>query len=47
MEEQETIQVTEKQIRETENFWDDPKRILALIDLLFLWEDPDKKQVCS
>lgn len=47
MEEEETIQVTEEQIREVEHFWDDPKRVLALIDLLFLGEDPDKKKVCS
>ena len=39
--------MTEDLIRETDRFWDDPKRVLALIDLLFLWEDPDKKQVCS
>ena len=43
MEEEETIQVTEEQIREVKHFWDDPKRILALIDLLFLGEDPDKQ----
>ena len=42
MEEKENIQVTEEQIRETENFWDDPKRVLALIDLMFLDEDRKK-----
>lgn len=42
MEEKEIIQVTEEQIRETENFWEDPKRVLALIDLLFLEEDRKK-----
>ena len=42
MEEEESIQVTEEQIRETENFWDDPKRVLALIDLMFLDEDRKK-----
>ena len=47
MKEKEQIKVSDDQIRETENFWDDPKRIMALIDLLFLWDDPDKKQVCS
>lgn len=47
MEEKEEIRVTEEQIRETENFWEDPGRVLALIDLLFLGEDPDKKKVCS
>lgn len=39
--------MTDDLIRETENFWDDPKKIMNLIDLLFLWDDPDKKQVCS
>ena len=42
MEEKEKIQVTEEQIREVEHFWDDPKRVLALIDLLFLDEDRKK-----
>ena len=42
MEEKEEIQVTEEQIREVENFWDDPKRVLALIDLMFLEEDRKK-----
>lgn len=39
--------MTEDLIRETDRFWDDPKKIMNLIDLLFLWDDPDKKQVCS
>lgn len=43
MKEKEQIQVSDDQIRETENFWDDPKRIMALIDLLFLWDDEDKR----
>ena len=43
MEEEESIQVTEEQIRETETFWDDPKRVLALIDLMFL--DEDRKRI--
>ena len=30
-----------------DNFWDDPRKIMNLIDLLFLWDDPDRKQVCS
>lgn len=34
-------------IRETDSFWEDPKRIMALIDLLFLWDDPDRRQVVS
>ena len=46
MKENEQILVSDDQIRETENFWDDPKRIMALIDLLFLWEE-DKKTIPS
>lgn len=39
--------MTDDLIQETDRFWDDPKKIMNLIDLLFLWDDPDKKQVCS
>ena len=39
--------MTDDLIRETDRFWDDSKKIMNLIDLLFLWDDPDKKQVCS
>lgn len=39
--------MTDDLIRETDRFWDDPKKIMNLIDILFLWDDPDKKQVCS
>jgi hypothetical protein len=34
-------------IRQTENFWDDPQKVMYLVDLLFLFDDPDKKQICS
>ena len=34
-------------ILETDRFWQDPRKVMMLIDLLFLWDDPDKKQVCS
>lgn len=27
--------------KDTERFWDDPGKVLALIDLLFLWDDPE------
>jgi len=47
MEEKEQSPVSDDLIRETERFWDDPQKIMNLIDLLFLWEDEDKKQVCS
>jgi hypothetical protein len=40
-------EMTDDLLRETDRFWDDPKKIMNLIDLLFLWDDPDKKQVCS
>lgn len=41
--------MTEDLIQETDHFWDDPKKIMNLIDLLFLWEDDDpyKKRICS
>lgn len=39
--------MTENLIREADRFWEDPQKIMNLIDLLFLGEDPDKKQVCS
>ena len=47
MDEKEQSPVSDDLIRETERFWDDPQKIMNLIDLLFLWEDPDKKQICS
>ncbi len=39
--------MTDDLIQETDRFWEDPQKIMNLIDLLFLWEDPDKKQICS
>jgi len=39
--------MTDDLIQETDRFWEDPQNIMNLIDLLFLWADPDKKQVCS
>lgn len=39
--------MTEDLIRQTEHFWDDPEKIIRLIDLLFLFDDPDRKQICS
>ena len=48
MEESEQIPVTKDQILETEKFWESPEKIMALIDLLFLWEDSEKKpRICS
>ena len=32
---------------ETERFWEDPRRIMALIDILFLGEDRDGERVVS
>ncbi len=43
----EQIQVPEEHIREADRFWEDPQNIMRLLDLLFLYEDSDKKQVCS
>ena len=47
MEEKEQSQVSDDLIQETERFWDDPQKIMNLIDLLFLWEDEDRKQIYS
>lgn len=38
--------MTDDLIRETDRFWDDPKKIMNLIDLLFLWDDDDRR-ICS
>lgn len=45
--EKEECELTEDQIRKVERFWEDPQKILDLIDLIFLCEDPEKRQVCS
>lgn len=41
MKDTEQIQETDEQI--LERFLENPQRILNLIDLLFLWEDEDKR----
>ena len=41
MKEDEQIQETDEQI--LDRFGENPQRILNLIDLLFLWEDEDKR----
>ena len=46
MEEKGQTQVPEELIRETDRFWEDPEKIMRLIDLLFLWED-NKKNIPS
>jgi len=40
-------EMTEDLIKEADRLWENPRMIMNLIDLLFLWDDPDKKQVCS
>ena len=47
MKEDEQHQLTEEMIREVDRFWEDPQRIMNLIDLLFLFEDPEKEQIVS
>ena len=47
MMDKEKPQVTEEMLRETDRFWDDPEKIMMLIDILFLWENPDKEKVVS
>ena len=37
--------MTEDLIRQTDNFWNDPQKVMILIDLLFLWDD--REQICS
>ena len=29
------------------DFWNDPQKVMYLVDLLFLFDDPDKKQILS
>ena len=38
----EIVNVTEEDIREAERIEDDPKKILALIDLIFMYEENRK-----
>ena len=46
MEEKGQTYVPDELIRETDRFWEDPEKIMRLIDLLFLWED-NKKNIPS
>ena len=40
--------VVEKNSGTIDRFWEDPKKIMNLIDLLFLWEDEDgRRQIMS
>lgn len=39
MKENEQPRVTDELIRETDGFWNDPKKVLLLIDLIFLFDD--------
>lgn len=47
MKEKEQHQESDDLLREADRFWDDPRKIMNLIDLLFLWEDEDKRQIFS
>lgn len=47
MKENEHSQVSEDLIQEADRLWENPRMIMNLIDLLFLWDDPDKKQIPS
>jgi len=47
MKEKEQTQLPEDLIRQTENFWNDPQKVMYLVDLLFLFDDSDKKQYTS
>ena len=46
MKEKEQHPATDDMIQGADRFWDDPRKIMNLIDLLFLWED-DKKTIPS
>ena len=46
-EEKEKFQVSIEHILEAQKVWEDPQKIMNLIDLLFLWEDPYRKKICS
>jgi hypothetical protein len=40
--------MTEDLFRDIDRFWEDPQKIMMLLDLLFLWEDEEgRKQVYS
>ena len=30
-----------------DDFWNDPQKVMYLVDLLFLFDDPDRTRVCS
>ena len=47
MKEKEQSKVSEDLIQEADRLWENPRMIMNLIDLLFLWDDPDKKQIPS
>ena len=47
MKEKEQTQLPEDLIRQTENFWDDPQKVMYLVDLLFLFDNPSKIQMYS
>ena len=47
MKEKEQTKVTEEMFQEADRLWDNPRMIMNLIDLLFLLDDPDKKQIPS
>lgn len=47
MDENEQIPVSDDLIQEAERLWENPRMIMNLIDLLFLWEDDHKRQIYS
>lgn len=47
MKEKKQTQVAEEMIQEADRLWENPRMIMNLIDLLFLLDDPDKKQIPS
>lgn len=47
MKEKEQSPVAEDLIQEADRLWENPRMVMNLIDLLFLFDDPDKKQIPS
>lgn len=47
MKEDERTPLPDELAGETERFWEDPRRIMALIDILFLEEEPDRRRIVS
>lgn len=43
----EELEMTEEMTKEADRVWEDPQKVMRLLDLIFLCDAPDRKQVCS